>query len=279
MVSVICVCYNHVRFVTEALDSVIAQTHQPIELIVIDDGSTDGSPNEIKQWIAKHPETTVLLNDVNLGYCMTFNKAAGYAKGKYLIDLSADDRLMPDRIKIGVQVLESMPMAGVTFSDAEYISETGDRLRLHSDRFAHHTIPSGNIYKELIERFFICSPTMMFSRAVYAELGGYDELLDYEDFDFWIRSSRNFQYFYTPQVLVKKRVVSGSLSHTQFAFRSKHSVTTLRVCEKILELNQTPDEQKALQKRIRYEILLNLKLGNCKVVGQYLMLGWKNFWK
>jgi len=272
LVSVICVCYNHARFVAEALDSVMAQTYQPIELIVIDDGSTDGSPKIIKQWIASHPETVLLLNGTNIGYCKTFNKAAALAKGKYLIDLSADDILLPERVAVGVKTLESTPEAGVTFSDAEHIDEAGVKISLHSDRFPHHTIPSGDIYKDVIERFFICSPTMMFSCEVFKELGGYDETIEYEDFDFWIRSSRKYQYIYTPVVLVRKRKVNGSLSGSQFKIRSTHSLTTFRVCEKIRSLNQTEDEGSALNARIRYEMWVNIRLFNFKVVFNFFLL-------
>lgn len=276
LVSVICVCYNQARFVTEALDSVMVQTYQPIELIVIDDGSTDGSPKIIKQWIAAHPETVLLLNGTNIGYCKTFNKAAALAKGKYLIDLSADDVLLPERIAIGVQSLESNPQAGVTFSDAEHIDEAGNKISLHSDRFPHHTIPSGDIYKSLIERFFICSPTMMFSREVFNYLGGYDETLAYEDFDFWIRSSRKYHYVYTPVVLVRKTKVNGSLSSSQFKIRSSHSKTTFKVCEKTRQLNRTEEERKALSSRIIYEMKVNLRLLNFKMVANFFLLWLRN---
>jgi glycosyltransferase involved in cell wall biosynthesis len=276
LVTVICVCYNHARFVTEALDSVMEQTYQPIELIVIDDGSTDGSPKIIKQWIAAHPETVLLLNGTNIGYCKTFNKAAALAKGKYLIDLSADDILLPERIAIGVQSLESNPQAGVTFSDAEHVNETGVKISLHSDRFPHHTIPSGDIYTDVIERFFICSPTMMFSHEVFKELGGYDETLEYEDFDFWIRSSRKYHYVYTPVVLVRKRKVNGSLSGSQFKIRSTHSLTTFKVCEKIKQLNRTEQERKALNSRIIYEMKMNLRLLNFKMVANFFLLWLRN---
>lgn len=276
LVTVICVCYNQARFVTEALDSVAAQTYQPIELIVIDDGSTDGSKKVIEKWIANRPDTVLLLNGMNIGYCKTFNKAAAVAKGKYLIDLSADDWLLPERVAVGVQALESNPQAGVTFSDAEHVNESGTKINLHSDRFPHQTIPSGDVYQVVIKRFFICSPTMMFSRAMFEELGEYDETLDYEDFDFWIRSSRKYHYAYTPWVLVKKRKVDGSLSDVQFRLRSAHSASTLRVCEKIYKLNKTEAEQKALNTRLRYEIILNLRLLNFKIACGFFKLWMRN---
>ncbi|MCE7863735.1 MAG: glycosyltransferase [Bacteroidetes bacterium CHB5] len=272
LVTIICVCYNQARFVTEALDSVAKQTYQPIELIVIDDGSTDRSKEVIENWMISRPEIRLLLNGTNLGYCKTFNKAAAFAKGKYLIDLSADDWLLPERVAVGVHTLESNPQAGVTFSDAEHVNESGTKIDLHSDRFPHQTIPSGDVYQEVIKRFFICSPTMMFSRAMFEELGGYDETLNYEDFDFWIRSSRKYHYAYTPLVLVKKRKVYGSLSDVQFQLRSAHSTTTLRVCEKIFKLNKTEAERKALSARLRYEVILNLRMLNFKIAHSFFKL-------
>jgi hypothetical protein len=177
-------------------------------------------------------------------------------------------------VEVGVAALEATRQAGVTFSDAEHVDEAGNKISLHSDRFPHHTIPSGDIYQELIARFFICSPTMMFSRMMFNELSGYDETLAYEDFDFWIRSSRRYPYTYTPVVLVKKRKVAGSLSDAQFRIRSDHSLTTLRVCEKILQLNETESERKALNFRLRYEMRVNLQLLNFKIAANFFKL-WK----
>jgi GT2 family glycosyltransferase len=209
-----------------------------------------------------------------VGNCKAFNKGLFLAKGEYIIDLAADDVLLPDRIAKGVRALKQAgPSYGVNFSDAEWIDESGAHLYKHSERFPHTTIPQGNIYKDLIERFFICSPTVMFTREVIDYLGGYDETLSYEDFDFWIRSARRFLYCYVPEVLVKKRVVKKSLSEKQFRFFSPHSYTTLKVCEKIFLLNESVEEQSALQKRIRYELLLNLRLLNFSVAFQFLKLG------
>lgn len=164
----------------------------------------------------------------------------------------------------------------INFTDADWISEDGSYLYRHSDRFPHHSIPEGNIYRHLIERFFICSPTMMFSREVIDSLNGYDEDLSYEDFDFWIRSSRNFSYCYTPEVLVKKRIVEHSMSARQFTVLSPQLKSTFSVCEKILLLNRSRNEQKALAKRIRYEIRMCLRLLNFPLALRYVRLYLRN---
>lgn len=260
IVTVICVCYNHARFVTEALDSVTHQTYPHVELIVIDDGSTDGSGKVIKRWMANHPDATMILNGKNLGYCKTFNKAYQLAKGEFIIDLSGDDLLMPNRIEEGVTILKKAGEDyGATFSDAQYIGEQGNPIRLHSEKFPHDTIPSGDVYKEVIQRYFICSPTIMFRKSVLDSLIGYDESLAFEDFDFWIRASRNFKFIYSPSVLVKKRVLSTSMSAKQFERSNPQRWSTLEVCKKIKELNRTQEEADALRRRLLYEISVSLR--------------------
>lgn len=277
LVSVVCLCYNQARFVQEAIESVLAQTYPAVELIVVDDASSDASVTVIRKIVKQHPAIQFLSLTENVGNCSAFNRGLALAKGEYLIDLAADDVLLPNRVETGVLELQKAGKDfGVHFSDAEWIDENGKRLHLHSDRFPHNSIPQGDIYSALISRYFICPPTVMFTRAVADYLGGYDETLTYEDFDFWIRSSRKFKYAYSPQVLMKKRVTTSAMGNTQFTLFNIHSRTTYKVCEKILQLNKTQAEQQALSQRIFYEIKLNLRLLNVRVVIDFLVLWFKN---
>lgn len=273
LVTVICLCYNQKRFVREAVESVINQSYSPLQLVVVDDASTDGSQDTITQLKVQYPQLEVLLLKENVGNCRAFNRGLTLAKGQYLIDLAADDVLLADRVRIGVEALEEAGEGfGVHFSDAIIIDEEGKFLKNHSDNFPHNTIPQGDVYREIIQRYFICPPTVMFTRTVIEKLGGYDESLSYEDFDFWIRSSRFFKYCYTKDVLIKKRMVKDAQSTGQFKVFSKHSISTYKVCEKILSLNKSRQEQLALARRIRYEIKLNLRLLNFQIVLCYLKL-------
>lgn len=273
LVTIICICYNQARFVEQALDSVMAQTYRNLELIVIDDGSSDGSGKVIKRWIANHPNTTLLINATNLGYCKTFNKAFAISKGSFCIDLAADDMLQPDRVEVGVKTLTDAGVKyGVTFSDAEHVDEQGKYLRLHSEKHPHSSIPSEDVYKDVIDRYFICSPTMMFRREVVEHLNGYDETLAYEDFDFWVRAARSFKFVYSPRVLVKKRSVANSMSKNQFTRAGDQRWSTLRVCEKIRDLNQTAEEDKALKRRVWYELKVSLKLLDLRLGFEYIKL-------
>lgn len=276
-VTVICLCYNQARFVREAIESVLSQTYADVQLIVVDDASSDGSVEVIESCVRLHSEIRFVKLSATGGNCKAFNRGLELAEGDFIIDLAADDVLLPDRVRRGVEALtKAGDLFGVNYTDAEWISEEGAHLRLHSDRFPHHSVPEGDVYKALIERFFICSPAMMFRRKVIRQLGGYDEELAYEDFDFWIRSSRDFYYCYTPEVLVKKRVVKNSMSERQFSFFGRQLRSTYRVCEKILALNRDRREQGALAKRILYEIRVCVKLLDPGLALRYARLYLRN---
>lgn len=273
LVSVICICFNHERFVQEALLSVFNQTYPHIELIVVDDASADNSVSVIKEVLRLHPEVKTIFLSVNQGNCKAFNQALKVCKGEYIIDLAADDVLLPRRIEAGINVLEKAGTDyGMNFSDAIWMSEEGVQQYLHSDRFPHISVPQGDVYETLIERYFICPPTMMFTRALIEKLDGYDESLMYEDFDLQIRGARYFKFCYTQEVLVKKRIVAGSMSQKQFTRKDRQRYSTFSVCEKILMLNKNEREQRALHKRIAYEIKQCFKLLDFHLAWKYIGL-------
>src|SRR5688572_16900954 len=107
LVSVVCLCYNHAAFVKEAVQSVMGQTYPNIELILVDDASRDNSAAVIEELQRQYPSIKVILLKNNVGNCKAFNQALAESKGAYIIDLAADDILMPDRIKQGVEFFQS----------------------------------------------------------------------------------------------------------------------------------------------------------------------------
>lgn len=270
LVSVICLCHNHAPYVNEALESVLWQTHRNVELIIVDDGSTDGSKEIIGHFLDQHPEVAFIDLAESIGNCAAFNRGWRMSSGQYLIDLAADDVLLPHRIEVGLKRLDETETA-IHFSDAEMIKENGESLGLHNARFTD-PIPEGDLYEELIKRYLICPPTMMFSRKVMEKLEGYDESLAFEDFDFWVRSARYFAYAFSDTVLVKKRVVKNSHASSQEKFMNAHQETILKVCWKILEMNRTDAEGKALKKRCWHEIRQCIKKGNLGLIQGYLSI-------
>ena len=258
LVSVICLCFNHEKYVKQAIESVLCQTYAPNELIVVDDASCDSSRSVIEN-MAKIHGFQAFFNTSNQGNCKSFNLGLSHARGKYIIDLAADDILFPDRIRIGVEEMERKGETyAVHFCDVELLDKNGNFISTHFKRDQQgnllQTVPSGDIYQHLVERYLISAPSMMMTRQVLEELNGYDEQLSYEDFDFWVRSSRNYKYVFTDQVLVQKLVLEKSLSSFNYQRKNRQAMSTAMVCEKIFKLNKSEEENEALLKRINYEL-------------------------
>ena len=268
LVSVICLCHNQAFYVREAIDSVFNQTYEHVELIIVDDGSIDGSPKEILSAISGK-KIEFISHQKNLGNCTAFNSGFRKSKGDFIIDLAADDVLLPDRIAEGLQTFNQKNI-GVEFCNVMNINKFGAQLGTHFHTSSR--VPEGDIYLDLIKKYFISPPGMMIKREVLEELNGYDESLLYEDFDFWVRSSRLYAYGYTDKVLVEKRKLKKSHSGSQFMFRNKHQRSTLKVCRKILSLNKNSEEKKALKKRCRYEIKQCIKFGNLELILPFIQI-------
>jgi glycosyltransferase involved in cell wall biosynthesis len=273
-VSVICTSYNHQDYVLEALNSVMSQTYPNIELIVVDDNSSDKSANRILQFQARNPETLVILNDKTLGICKSFNKGFRNSSGAYLIDLAADDILHNDRIEKGVQSLENLGKPfGVNFCDCEIIDQASETLGYqYKGKINYNKVPQGEVFASLLSRHWISSPTLLFKREVIEKLRGYDETLSFEDFDFWVRSSRYYHYSFTPEVLVTKRKLHDSLSPVQYQLHNSHIRSIIYVCKKAAVLVREKRERKALQKRIVIEMRRAIKTHNIREAKAFLQL-------
>ncbi len=287
LVTVICLCYKHEKYVRQALTSVFEQTYPAIQLIVVDDASPDESAKIIKQTLDNQSqiyqttfsltpiETSFLSLSTNQGNCKAFNLGLAQAKGKYVIDLAADDLLLPYCIEKQVVTFEKLEESyAVVFSDLYYINENGSQLKTHFQRDDKGNlliaVPQGNIYEQILAKSFISAPSMMIRKKVLDELNGYDEMLSYEDYDFWVRSARKYNYFFINDLLVKKRILKNS--HGQAFYLKKnnqHLISTLKVHQKAMIQNQTIQENLALAISVRYHLRLSFFTENFELVPQF----------
>jgi glycosyltransferase involved in cell wall biosynthesis len=278
LVSVICLCYNHARFLEETVNSVLKQTYSNIELIIVDDASTDKSVEVIHRIAEKNNSIVFIKNDKNKGMCPSFNNALSVAKGEYIIDLAADDILLPKRVEKQIEAFFKLKENyGVVFSDACLIGEEGDKISTFYKRNEldglMEEVPSGDVFKDLIRSYKICSPTLMIKKKVLDELGGYDENLSYEDYDFFVRSSREYKYFYIDEVLTLRRVVKGSDSSSWYKTENNtHLASTLIICRKALWLCRDLEEKKALLHSVRYHFRQSYFMNNFQVAKEYYEL-------
>ncbi len=284
LVSVICLSYNHEVYVVEALNSVINQTYPNIELLIADDCSSDHSVGVIQDWLQHHPNVYFLANEKNLGNTKTFNQLAKKAKGEFIIDLAADDVLLPNCIEKQVTTFQNSKYEnlGIVYGNLIEIDENGNFIRNYYTEEDHPE--SGNIYKMVIGRTTkICSVSSMVKKSVFEKLGYYDESLAYEDLDLWVRTSRIYEFEYIPELLIKKRILASSLS--SFFTQKKNPKTkklhksSLKILHKAFKLNQSKDEHKALLGRIRFEFYKFLKSKEYLLLFQLIFLGLKASWK
>lgn len=266
LVSVICLCYNHEKFVIESLNSVLNQTYPNIELLIADDYSTDDSVTTIKTWLENHPKIPYIFNTTNKGNTKTFNSIYKKSKGDYIIDLAADDVLEPDCIskQMNAFLENNHTNIGIVYGNVELISENGSHLGYYypvdSNKKVLTTPFTGNIYMPLLnQQHKMCSVSSIVKREVFEKLGGYDENLAYEDLDLWIRASRIYDVLFIDEILVKRRELASSLGSQFFVKNSKRTrklnYTTYLIIKKAMALNITRQENKALMRRMHYEMM------------------------
>lgn len=277
LVSVVCLAYNHETYVVEALESVLNQNYPNIELLIADDCSSDNSVAVIKKWLQNHPDIQFFANKTNLGNTKTFNNAVKHAKGDFIIDLAADDVLLPHCVSRQVAAFQNTkyPNLGIVYGNLIQMDENGTYL---NDYYTEEDHPeSGNIYKMVIGRTTkICSVSSMVKKTVFETVGYYDETLAYEDLDLWIRASRFFDFEYIPEILVKKRELTASLSahftKKNNAKTKRLNESTFEILKKAFQLNRTKEEHKALLDRIRFELYKSITSRNFVLTGKLLML-------
>ena len=271
----------------EAVESVLKQTYANVQIILIDNGSTDNSRQIISHFIEANAGIEFLPLPQNIGLCAAFNLALARATGKYIIDLAADDVMPAHKLEIQVAEFEQISEEyAVVFTNAKYINEAGQPTGFHyavnSQEKSIRKIPDGWVFDEVLKGYFICTPTMMMRRSVLTEIGGYDASLAYEDFDFWVRTSRFYKYHYLDQVLMQKRIVSGSMGSLFYKIDNDLLRSSWVVCVKAKDLANTPRERELLAGRIHAFIKKCVAVGNRKQAVKFVELlqkvqkpGWK----
>lgn len=283
LVSVICLCYNHADFVVEALESVLHQSHHNVELIIADDFSTDNSVEVIEKWLKNHPEIPLLINKVNLGNTKTFNQCFKIAKGDYIIDLAADDILQPDCIKLQLNgfAKSSYNNLGLIYGNAQLISELGelkdDYFKTDSHRKRIESQATGDIYMGLLNgENNLCSISALVKREVFERLNGYDENLAYEDYDFWIRAARIYNFDYIDEILVQKRILNNSmytlLNKKNNKRTRRFNYSTYLILKKVFILNIKKAEYVAMLKRVHFEMTISFATRDFILLTRYIFL-------
>ncbi|MGB3973861.1 MAG: glycosyltransferase family A protein [Peptococcia bacterium] len=215
LVTVIIPAYNHAMYVENCLDSIINQTYQNIELIVINDGSKDDTNEKIignEDKLKKRFSNFIHISKENEGVCKTLNLGLSLAKGKYIIPFASDDVMYSQRISKQVAYLEENSQYGMVYTDG-YDVESKDYL-LENDQYREDMMFSknmdfveGDLFDFMLENVFLMpTPTVCIRRACFDKVGLYDENILCEDPDMFIRISKYFQIGCIKEPLVLHRI-------------------------------------------------------------------------
>ncbi len=197
LVSAIVPTYNRWPMVGEAVDSVLAQTAREYELIVIDDGSTDGTLRRLQDYGTK----LNVLTQSRRGVAAARNFGAGQASSRYLAFLDSDDLWHPRKLERQLDFMERNPQVEICQTNEIWIRKG---VRVNPRR--KHCKPSGDIFRGSLDLCLVSPSAVMMRRELFGRVGGFDESLPVcEDYDLWLRITKDTEVPLIPEALVTKR--------------------------------------------------------------------------
>ncbi|MEG4228085.1 glycosyltransferase family 2 protein [Microcoleus sp. N9_B2] len=238
LVSVIIPAFNAENFIAKTLESVLSQTYQNIEVLVVDDGSTDTTA-EIVQSFAQKDSRVSLFHQSNAGVAVARNLAIEKSKGEYIAPIDADDIWYPQNLEKQVECLiTSEQSVGVVYSWSLDINEKD----LFTGGFYNSTI-EGEVYKALVYKYFMGNASSSLIRRIcFERVGGYNCQLKAEnaqgceDLELFLRIAEHYQFKVVPEFLVGYRQISSSMSCNYEAMAKSHSLIMADVRERHPEI-------------------------------------------
>ena len=243
LVSIIIPTYNSRRWLGEAVDSALGQTYPNCEVLVVDDGSTDGTG----EWlVASYQDRIRYLPKPNGGLSSARNFGLKHARGKYVQFLDADDLLRPEKVATHVDYLESHPEVAVVYSHCLCFYDDQVDETFEYDRKDRYCSGSKRVFESMLERGFLLSHMPLSRREWLDKIGPFDETMtSAEDRDYWLRlawAGATFR-FLDGEPLALYRLRTESMSQN----RVNHGRENIRLTEKIRGYVTDPNEQRRLR--------------------------------
>jgi glycosyltransferase involved in cell wall biosynthesis len=183
--------------IAEAVESVLAQSFRALELIVIDDGSSDGTVDRLQKYAA----SLRLISQERRGVAAARNYGVRSAQGRYVAFLDSDDLWLSDKLEIQTAFMAQHPEIHICQTEEIWIRH-GRRMNPK----AKHQKPSGDIFRRSLELCLVSPSAVMMTRELFNGVGGFDETLPVcEDYDLWLRIAAEYRVGLIPMALVIKR--------------------------------------------------------------------------
>lgn len=218
-VSIILPTYNGVQFIVNAIESVISQTFNNWELIIIDDGSTDKTGEIVLNLAQKDSRIKYLKNDKNLGIQKSLNRGLGEAKGEYIARIDDDDEWSGiDKLKKQIEFLNENLDYALVGTGVTVVDENNNKV-------TKYLLPEkdSDIREKILSKNCFAHSSVMFRKGVALKLGGYDEskeVLHVEDYDLWLRIGKVSKFFnlqfYGLKFMLRENAISSSNKIDQF---------------------------------------------------------------
>jgi glycosyltransferase involved in cell wall biosynthesis len=216
-VTAVVLCYNQASYVRRCLEGV-ARQDLPLQLVIIDDASPDDSQETIKDWVAGYPkEVSLILRRTNQGVCRSINEASRAVRTPYVSFVAADDYWLPGKLARQLEIIGRLSSEyALIYSNAFLCNERGEALNsmfigTQTRPFASDP-PSGWALRSLLRGNFIPAPSVLLRTDCLRAVDGFDESLVYEDYDFWLRLSERFKFWYDDVALTTYCVRPNSLA-------------------------------------------------------------------
>lgn len=204
-VSVVMAVYNETEYLSTAIKSVLEQTFEDFEFLIVDDGSTDRTPEIIKRYAEQDRRIKHLTNKTNKGLPASLNRGIETANGDYIARMDADDRSLPQRFEQQVEFLETNPNVHVVGCDVRVIGMNGEY-------FGDRRFPRGKRDPETLQREGpgVAHPSVMIRRPSIRKVDGYRTAFRYaQDLDLWVRMAQEYgpRFLYVlPEQLLEYRI-------------------------------------------------------------------------
>ncbi len=200
-VSIVIPVYNGANFLSQAIDSALAQTYSNIEVLVINDGSTDDG--ETERIALSYDNKVRYFAKINGGVASALNLGILEMKGDYFSWLSHDDLYMPEKIEREVEYLASLPdKETVIYSD--YVNTDENNKDLYPVHMDHELLMEKPLYSVFRGSLHGC--TLLIPRAAFISSGIFNNLRTTQDYDLWFRMIRNHRFVHLPEILVRSRL-------------------------------------------------------------------------
>lgn len=247
--------YNNGSYLQETLESIRLQTYSHIELLIVDDASTDDSVAVAEAWLAEHPQVNgrLIQHATNLGVCRVCNDIITESKGELICMIGSDDVYLPDKLAVQVPLLlGSAPEVGVVTSAIEFMNSEGQRIPQPDDFAIPHP---EDVYLTLLKSCLVAAMSTLVRRSCYEKVGLYDETLPFEDWDMWLRLAKEYKFKYSPKVSARYRRHANAVFDTR---KRQMEEGSLLLLSRQRGFSPEADATIIAQTRLRSELLYHI---------------------